>query len=109
MSLSWLVCSEKFLLILCLVVTLSSSASLSYAAAQDLNFSYDNFENITNLISIGDVQIQSEFLQLNTAQVAAIGRVLYSERVQFQDPSSEKFASFNTFFTFSVNSSISSS
>ncbi|CAK9209800.1 unnamed protein product [Sphagnum troendelagicum] len=110
MSLSWLVCSEKFfLLILCLVVTLSSSASLSYVAAQDLDFSYDNFENITNLISFGDVQIHPEFLQLNTAQVAAIGRVLYSERVQFQDPSSKKIASFNTFFTFSVNSSISSS
>jgi len=91
------------------VVTLSSSASLSYVAAQDLDFSYDNFENITNLISFGDVQIHPEFLQLNTAQVAAIGRVLYSERVQFQDPSSKKFASFNTFFTFSVNSSISSS
>jgi serine/threonine protein kinase len=110
MSLSWLVCSEKFfLLILCLVVTLSSSAFLSYIAAQDLDFSYENFENITNLISFGDVQIHPEFLQLNTAQVAAIGRVLYSERVQFQDPSSKKFASFNTFFTFSVNSSISSS
>jgi hypothetical protein len=110
MSLSWLVCSEKFfLLILCLVVTLSSSAFLSYVAAQDLDFSYENFENITNLISFGDVQIHPEFLQLNTAQVAAIGRVLYSERVQFQDPSSKKFASFHTFFTFSVNSSISSS
>jgi hypothetical protein len=72
-----------------------------------MNFSYDGFEN-TDLIKLGDAVNILNYLELNEDSASyafGVGRILYPQRVQFQDVKSMTFASFSTFFTFSVNSS----
>jgi serine/threonine protein kinase len=72
-----------------------------------MNFSYDSFEN-TDLILLDDAENILDYLELNVdskSNALGVGRILYPEKVQFQDVKSMTFASFSTFFTFSVNSS----
>jgi hypothetical protein len=72
-----------------------------------VNFSYDSFEN-TDLIMFDDAENIWDYLELNVQNVSyafGVGRILYPEQVQFQDVKSKTFASFSTFFTFSVNTS----
>jgi len=72
-----------------------------------VNFSYDSFEN-TDLILLDDAENILDYLELNVENVSndfGVGRILYPKQVQFQDVKSMTFASFSTFFTFSVNSS----
>ncbi len=105
-SCSWLVCNNKF--ILCLVIAIYCT---SFVATQNMNFSYDIFEN-TDLILLDDAENILDYLELNVENVSnaiGVGRILYPKQVQFQDVKSMTFASFSTFFTFSVNSSTNSS
>ncbi len=99
---SWRVCNTKF--ILCLVIAIYCT---SFVATQNVNFSYDSFEN-TDLILLDDAENILDYLELNVENVSfafGVGRILYPEKVQFQDVKSKTFASFSTFFTFSVNAS----
>ncbi|CAM6012821.1 unnamed protein product [Sphagnum balticum] len=99
---SWLVCNNKF--ILCLVIAIYC---ISFVATQNMNFSYASFEN-TDLIMLDDAENILDYLELNVADWSyafGVGRILHPEKVQFQDVTSMTFASFSTFFTFSVNSS----
>jgi hypothetical protein len=100
---SWLVCNNKF--ILCLVVAIYCA---SFVATQNVNFSYDNFGN-SHLTALDDAEADNFFgsIELNAQTAYSVGRVLYPEKVQFQDVKSKTFASFSTFFTFSVNISSS--
>ncbi len=103
---SWRVCNTKF--ILCLVIAIYCT---SFVATHNVNFSYDSFEN-TDLILLDDAENIFDYLELNVENVSdavGVGRILYPEKVQFQDVKSKTFASFSTFFTFSVNTSITSS
>ncbi len=51
-----------------------------------------------------DVNIRTNHIQLNRMKHDnCVGRVLHKEKVQFQEPNSNIFASFNTFSTFSMN------
>jgi hypothetical protein len=71
-----------------------------------VNFYYDNFEN-SDLTLLDDAEIFSEGIELNLQNVSyasGVCRILHPEKVQFQDVKSMTFASFNTSFTFSVNS-----
>jgi len=58
---------------------------------------------------LDDAENSSDYLELNVKNVShdafGVGRILYPNQVQFQDVKSMTFASFSTFFTFSVNSS----
>ncbi len=94
----WLVCNTKF--ILCLVIAIYCT---SFVATQNVSFSYDSFEN-TNLILLDDAAIFSNYLELtvDATTFGGVGRILYPEKVQFQDVKSKTFASFSTFFTFGV-------
>jgi hypothetical protein len=96
---SWLVSNNK--VILCVVIAIYCT---SFVATQNVNFYYDNFEN-SNLTQLDDAAIYSVYLQLNKEDTFSVGRILHPEKVQFQDVKSMTFASFSTFFTFSVNSS----
>jgi hypothetical protein len=101
-SCSWLVCNNKF--ILCLVIGIYCT---SFVAAQNVNFSYDSFEN-TDLILLDDAENILDYLDLNVENGSlafGVSRILHPEKVQFQDVTSMTFASFSTFFTFSVNCS----
>jgi serine/threonine protein kinase len=71
-----------------------------------VNFHYDNFGN-DDLTALDDAEIFLDYIELNVAVSYAfgVGRILHREKVQFQDVKSKTFASFSTFFTFSVNSS----
>jgi hypothetical protein len=69
-----------------------------------MNFSYPNFEN-SYLTTLDDAEIIPDYIELNVENAYGVGRILYPEKVQFQDVKSMTFASFSTFFTFSVNSS----
>jgi hypothetical protein len=72
-----------------------------------MNFSYDSFEN-SDLIMLDDAENILDYLELNVENVShafGVGRILYPKQVQFLDVKSMTFASFSTFFTFSVNSS----
>jgi hypothetical protein len=63
-----------------------------------VNFYYDNFEN-ANLTLLDDAEISSEGIELNVQNVSyasGVGRILYPEKVQFQDVKSMTFASFTT-------------
>ncbi|CAM6039012.1 unnamed protein product [Sphagnum compactum] len=74
---------------------------------QNVNFSYGNFDNST-LIPLHDAAKFPDHVVLNLLQGQdkfGVGRILYTEKVQFQDLNSMAFASFSTFFTFGVNSS----
>jgi len=69
---------------------------------------YDETFGRSNLTAWDDAEIFSDNLQLNVQSASnyfSVGRILYTEKVQFQDVKSMTFASFSTFFTFSVNSS----
>jgi hypothetical protein len=102
---SWRVSNTKF--ILCLVIAIYCT---SFVATQNVNFSYDSFEN-TDLILLDDAENILDYLELNVENVSfafGVGRILYPKKVQFQDVKSKTFASFSTFFTFSVNTSSSS-
>jgi len=73
-----------------------------------VNFSYDtgHFGN-RNLTAFDDAEIFLDYLKLNVESVSfdfGVGRILNTEKVQFQDVKSMTFASFSTFFTFSVSS-----
>jgi hypothetical protein len=71
-----------------------------------VNFSYGNFDN-SSLIALHDAAIFPDHVMLNLLQGEdrfGVGRILYSEKVQFQDLNSMAFASFSTVFTFDVNS-----
>ncbi|CAM6012779.1 unnamed protein product [Sphagnum balticum] len=96
---SWLVCNNKF--ILCLVIAIYCT---SFVATQNVNFSYDKFNN-TDLIPFDDAEFFSDYIELDVQSAQNVGRVLHPGKVQFQDVKSMTFASFSTFFTFSVNSS----
>jgi hypothetical protein len=99
---SWLVWNSKF--ILCLVIAIYCT---SFVATQNVNFSYDNFGN-SDLTALDDAEIFSDYIELNVENASfdfGVGRILHPEKVQFQDVKSKTFASFSTFFTFSVNSS----
>ncbi|KAH9535418.1 hypothetical protein CY35_17G052700 [Sphagnum magellanicum] len=101
---SWRVCNTKF--ILCLVIAIYCT---SIVATQNVNFRYDSFEN-TDLILLDDAENILDYLELNVENVSfafGVGRILYPKKVQFQDVKSKTFASFSTFFTFSVNTSSS--
>jgi hypothetical protein len=51
-----------------------------------------------------DVNIGTNHIQLNGMKCDnCVGGVLHKEKVQFQEPNSNIFASFNIFFTFFVN------
>ncbi|CAK9867501.1 unnamed protein product, partial [Sphagnum jensenii] len=79
----------------------------SVTTTQNMNFRYDSFEN-TDLIRLDDAVNILDYLELNVESQSfayGVGRILYPEKVQFQDVKSMTFASFSTFFTFSVNSS----
>jgi len=58
---------------------------------------------------LDDAENSSDYLELNVKNVShdafGVGRILYPNQVQFQDVKSMTFASFSSFFTFSVNSS----
>jgi hypothetical protein len=72
-----------------------------------VDFYYDKFEN-TDLTVLDNAEVNSECMELNVESVGkayGVGRILHPEKVQFQDVTSMTFASFSTFFTFSVNSS----
>jgi len=99
---SWRVCNTKFILSLVIAIYCTS-----FVATQNVNFSYDSFEN-TDLILLDDAENILDYLELNVENVSndfGVGRILYPKQVQFQDVKSMTFASFSTFFTFSVNSS----
>jgi hypothetical protein len=99
---SWLVCNNRF--ILCLVIAIYCT---TFVATQNTNFSYDGFKN-SNLTRLGDAVNILDYLELNEDSASyafGVGRILYPQQVQFQDVKSMTFASFSTFFTFSVNSS----
>ncbi len=99
---SWLVCNNMF--VLCLVIAIYCT---SFVATQNVNFSYDNFGN-SDLTALDDAEIFSDYIELNVENASfdfGVGRILHPEKVQFQDVKSKTFASFSTFFTFSVNSS----
>ncbi|CAM6062610.1 unnamed protein product, partial [Sphagnum tenellum] len=73
----------------------------------NVNFNYHNFE-INNLTALDDAGIYPEYIELNAnneSYAYGVGRILYPEKVQFKDVKSMTFASFSTFFTFSVNTS----
>ncbi|CAK9265092.1 unnamed protein product, partial [Sphagnum jensenii] len=98
---SWLVSNNK--VILCVVIAICCT---SFVATQNVNFYYHNFEN-ANLTLLDDAEISSEGIELNVQNVSyasGVGRILYPEKVQFQDVKSMTFASFTTSFAFSVNS-----
>ncbi len=98
---SWLVSNNK--VILCVVIAICCT---SFVATQNVNFYYDNFEN-SDLTLLDDAEIFSEGIELNLQNVSyasGVCRILHPEKVQFQDVKSMTFASFNTSFTFSVNS-----
>ncbi|CAM6038580.1 unnamed protein product [Sphagnum compactum] len=100
---SWLVCNNKF--ILCLVIAIYCT---SFVATQNVNFNYDSFDVTSNLTKFGDAIILPGYIELNAVSensAFGVGRILYPKQVQFQDVKSMTFASFSTFFTFSVNSS----
>jgi hypothetical protein len=69
-----------------------------------VNFSYHNFQN-SDLTTLDDAEILPDYIELNVESKSSVGRILYPKQVQFQDVKSMTFASFSTFFTFSVNSS----
>jgi hypothetical protein len=72
-----------------------------------VNFSYGNFDN-SSLITLRDAEQYPDHVVLNLLQGEdkyGVGRILYTEKVQFQDLNSMAFASFSTFFKFGVNSS----
>jgi hypothetical protein len=72
-----------------------------------MNFSYASFEN-ADLLMLDDAENILDYLELNVADWSyafGVGRILHPRKVQFQDVKSMTFASFSTFFTFSVNSS----
>ncbi len=99
---SWLVCNNNF--IFCLVIAIYCT---SFVRTQNVNFSYGNFDN-SNLIPLRDAEQYSDHVVLNLVKGEdqyGVGRILYTEKVQFQDLNSMAFASFSTFFTFDVNSS----
>ncbi len=99
---SWLVSNNK--VILCVVIAMCCT---SLVATQNVNFNYHNFEN-SDLTGLDDAGIYPEYIELNSnneSYAFGVGRILYREKVQFQDVKSMTFASFSTFFTFSVNSS----
>jgi hypothetical protein len=98
---SWLVSNNK--VILCVVIAICCT---SFVATQNVNFYYDNFEN-SDLTLLDDAEIFSEGIELNLQNVSyasVVCRILHPEKVQFQDVKSMTFASFSTFFTFSVSS-----
>jgi len=69
-----------------------------------VNFSYANFSN-SDLTHFYDASNIFDYLELNVQNVDkdfGVGRILYPEKVQFQDVKSKTFASFSTFFTFLV-------
>ncbi|CAK9209357.1 unnamed protein product, partial [Sphagnum troendelagicum] len=75
----------------------------------NVNFNYENF-GPSNLTASDDAEIFLDNLQLNVGSASngqdfSVGRILYTEKVQFQDVNSMTFASFSTFFTFSVTCS----
>ncbi|CAK9205171.1 unnamed protein product [Sphagnum troendelagicum] len=97
---SWLVCNNKF--ILCLVIAIYCT---SFVATENVNFYYDTFLS-SDLIALNDAEKQSEYIELDVESASyGWGRILHPEKVQFQDVKSMTFASFSTFFIFSVNSS----
>jgi serine/threonine protein kinase len=72
-----------------------------------VNFSYDNFGN-SDLTPRDDAELFGDYIELNAENASfafGVGRILHPAKVQFQDFKSKTFASFSTFFTFSVNSS----
>ncbi|CAN5962466.1 unnamed protein product [Sphagnum jensenii] len=90
--------------ILCVVIAICCT---SFVATQNVNFYYDNFEN-SDLTPLDDAEIFLECIELNVengSYAFGVGRILHPEKVQFQDVKSMTFASFSTFFTFSVTSS----
>jgi hypothetical protein len=99
---SWLVSNNK--VILCVVIAMCCT---SLVATQNVDFYYDNFTN-SGLTLLDDAEFYQDHIELNVENVSdafGVGRILYPEKVQFQDVKSMTFASFSTFFTFSVNSS----
>jgi hypothetical protein len=69
-----------------------------------VNVSYGNFD----IIPLHDAAKFPDHVALNLLQGEdqfGVGRILYTEKVQFQDLNSMAFASFSTSFTFDVNSS----
>ncbi len=100
---SWLVCNNNF--IFCLVIAIYCTSFVR--TVQSVNFSYGNFDNST-LIPLHDAAKFPDHAVLNLMQAQdhiGVGRILYTEKVQFQDLNSMDFASFSTSFTFDVNSS----
>jgi hypothetical protein len=100
---SWLVCKNKF--ILCLVIAIYCT---TFVATQNTNFSYDSFQNPfqnADLFIFDDASNGGQYLDLGVSSFG-VGRILHHQQVQFQDVKSMTFASFSTFFTFSVSSSV---
>jgi len=99
---SWLVCNNNF--ILCFVIAIYC---ISIVATQNVNFYYDKFGN-SDLTAFDDAEFFPDYIELNVDSVSyayGVGRILYPKQVQFEDVKSMTFASFTTFFTFSVKSS----
>jgi hypothetical protein len=87
---------------LCLVIAIYCT---SFVATENVNFYYDTFLS-SDLIALNDAEKQSEYIELDVESASyGWGRILHPEKVQFQDVKSMTFASFSTFFIFSVNSS----
>ncbi|CAK9210384.1 unnamed protein product [Sphagnum troendelagicum] len=98
----WLLSNNKVILSLVIAIYCTS-----FVATQNINFSYPN-SGIHNLSTLDDAEIFPDYIKLNAENVSdayGVGRILYREKVQFQDVKSMTFASFSTFFTFSVNTS----
>ncbi|CAN5962462.1 unnamed protein product [Sphagnum jensenii] len=91
------VSNNKF--VLCLVIAIYCT---SFVATQNINFSYPNFTN-SDLTTLDDAENIFDYMGLNVGSAFGVGRILYPDKVQFQDVKSMTFASFSTFFTFSVN------
>ncbi len=99
-SYSWLGFSEKFILSIFLI-TLHFT---SYVVTQNVNILFETLIILVILHKWLMLTYGTNHIQLNgMKRDNCVGRVLHKEKVQFQEPNSKKIASFNTFFTFSMN------
>ncbi|CAM6012778.1 unnamed protein product [Sphagnum balticum] len=77
----------------------------------NVSFSYDK-SNYADLTQLDDAEIFPDYIELDAQNASfhfGVARILHPEKVQFLDVKSMTFASFSTFFTFSVNSSSNNS